>query len=218
MASPRTHVAQGRHGGFIGSDFSREINCRERALVFRDRGYTQEETARVFGVSARTIARWETLRKTKGSLAPRRHLTGRKRNLTMSEIDKVRLLLTQNPTLTDAELAEMLGGKVSRRTMNEYVTELGFVPKVPAKGNEALTSHIITETREYLRQLKRVPQRVRCYVDETGLYANEHPRRVRAICGVRASIPLAARARRYTVYWAITSTGQLHSPILSKEI
>jgi len=119
--------------------------------------------------------------------------------------------------MTDAQLAERLRGTVSRRTVNSYVTELGFTPKVPARGDEPVTDHVVLETRKYLRRLKRFPRRLRCYMDETFIYANEYPRRVRELAGERAHVPLPALARCYTLYWAITSRRQLHPPILRRE-
>jgi len=152
-----------------------------------------------------------------GSLSPQLHRVGCKRKLNKEDEAKLRQLLEENPFLTDAQLAQQLGGKASRRTVNYYVTEMGFAPKVPAKGDEPLTPHVITETKSYFRRLRKIPIRDSVYVDETYLYANAYPGRGRAMPGVRVHVPLPTHARRYTVYWAITAEGQLHPPILQRE-
>lgn len=216
MARPRKRAAQGRHGAYIPSDFSARTKFRAQVLDFRARGHSRKETAEAFGVSGRTITRWQALCNATGSLAPQLHRVGRKRILSTEEVAKLRQLLEDNPFLTDKQLAEELGGKITAGGVNRYVTEMGFAPKVPAKGDEPLTPHIITETKNYLRQLRRIPMRDRVYVDETAVYANAYPRRGRALPGVRIGVPLPANARRYTVYWAITQEGQLHPPILQK--
>jgi len=217
MARPRTRAGKGRHAGYIPSDLSAEKKFRERVLALRATGLTQKETAESFGVSVPTIARWEAQRRATGSLTPRRSLSGRKRKLSAQDVRRLRKWLVEDATLTDQQLAVRLGGTVTGRVVNGYVTELGFTPKAPAKGDEPLTDHVVQETRQYLRCLKGVPMKRRCYMDETAIYANEYPRRLRALAGARAHVPLPALSRRYTLYWAITSGGQLHSPVLRKE-
>ena len=158
MAPPRTRAAQGRHGGYIPSDFSTQKNTRARALAFRARGHSRKQTAQAFGVSCRTISRWQRMLRTTGSLSPQLHRTGRKRKLNKQDEAKLRQLLEENPFLTDAQLAQQLGGKISRR-----------------------------KTKSYLRRLRKIPIRDRVYVDETYLYANAYPGRGRAMPSVHES-------------------------------
>jgi len=217
MARPRTRAGTNRHGSYTPRDFSNETTRRELALRFRAKGHTQRETSEAFDVTSRTIQRWERLHRTSGSVQPHRRGCGRKRKCTPEDITHMRQWLEENPTLRDKDIAERLDGKIATRTVNDYITELGFAPKVPARGDEPLTAYIIAETREYLRRVRRVPASRRCYIDETGIYGNEYPRRVRAREGERTHVPLPALSQRYTLYWTITKEGPLHEPVLRKE-
>jgi len=181
MARLRTRAAKGRHGGYIPRDPKFEKRQRERALAYRDRGHTQRQTAEAFDVCVNTIANWERLRRTNRSLTPQRHRSGRKRKCTAQDVARMRRWLITDPSLTDQAISDRLHGKITGRSVNNYVTEMGFMPKVPSRGNESLTPHVIAETRSYLHRIRRVPLKRRCYVDESKVYGSTLPSRLRTI-------------------------------------
>ena len=51
----------------------------------------------------------------------------------------MRRWLITDPSLTDQAISDPLDEKVSRRSVNSYVTEMGFMPRVSSRGDEPLT-------------------------------------------------------------------------------
>ena len=104
-------------------------DCRDRLLRALDAGLARAEATRTFGVTERTIRRWQQQRRETGAVAPKRR-RGRRRHIGMGAEAALRAQVAAQP---DATLAEHCarwstdhGVTVSAATMSRALTRLGL--------------------------------------------------------------------------------------------
>jgi transposase len=108
------------------------VDLRERLLRATDAGLGQAEAARLFGVGATTIKRWQRQRRETGDLAPKPR-PGRPPRIGP---DRLPALEAQVRAAPDATLAEHCaawertqGARVSTATMSRALARLGWPRK-----------------------------------------------------------------------------------------
>jgi transposase len=103
---------------------------RDRLLRAIDAGLARAEAARLFGVSGRTIQRWQARRRETGGVAPARR-PGRPPRLTGSPALAAQLAAEPDATLAQHcdRWAEATGVRVSPATMSRAVGRLGWTLK-----------------------------------------------------------------------------------------
>jgi transposase len=102
---------------------------RDRLLRALDAGLARAEATRTFGVTDRTIRRWQQQRRATGSVAPKRRL-GRRRQIGAAAEAALREQVRTHPDATLAEhcaqWAADHGMVVSVATMSRALTRLGL--------------------------------------------------------------------------------------------
>jgi len=100
---------------------------RDRLLRALDAGLARAEAARTFGVTERTIRRWQQQRRETGTVAPKPRL-GRRRLIGPAGEARLRAQVATQPDATLAEhcarWAEEQGVAVSTATMSRALTRL----------------------------------------------------------------------------------------------
>ena len=102
---------------------------RDRLLRALDAGLVRAEAARTFGVTDRTIRRWQQRRRETGTVAPTRRW-GRQRHISPATEPALRAQVTAHPDATLAEhcaaWAATQGVTVSPATMSRALARLGL--------------------------------------------------------------------------------------------
>ena len=102
---------------------------RDRLLRALDAGLARAEATRTFGVSERTMRRWQQQRRATGSVAPKRRL-GRRRRIGTDAEARLRAQVAAQPDATLAEhctrWATEQGIAVSTATMSRALRRLGL--------------------------------------------------------------------------------------------
>jgi transposase len=102
---------------------------RDRLLRALDAGLARAEAARTFGVTDRTIRRWQQRRRETGNVAPRPR-PGRQRRIDAAAEAALREQVRAHPDATLAEhcarWAAAQGVAVSTATMSRALTRLGL--------------------------------------------------------------------------------------------
>lgn len=107
-------------------------DLRTHLLRAIDQGTPKPEAARIFGVSTRTIERYQQRRRETGDVQPRR-IAGRPRHISPAQEAELWRQLDQHPTATLAEhcaLWQIVSGRVvSTATMSRQIHRLGWTRK-----------------------------------------------------------------------------------------
>ena len=94
---------------------------------------TVEDTSRVFGVTERTLYRWQQVLRERGSLAPLPHKSGNKPRVDAEGAVVVRAILAEEPDATIRETAmyfrERTDKPCSRSAMVRALHRLGITRK-----------------------------------------------------------------------------------------
>jgi transposase len=102
---------------------------RDRLLRALDAGLARAEAARTFGVTDRTIRRWQQRHRETGTVAPKRR-RGRQRHIGPDTEPALRAQVTAHPDATLAEhcaaWAATQGITVSTATMSRALARLGL--------------------------------------------------------------------------------------------
>ena len=102
---------------------------RDRLLRALDAGLARAEATRTFGVTERTIRRWQQQRRETGGVAPRPR-PGRQRRIAADAEAALQEQVRQEPDATLAEhcarWASTQGVSVSTATMSRALTRLGL--------------------------------------------------------------------------------------------
>ncbi len=108
------------------------VDLRERLLRAIDAGLGATEAARLFGVGASTISRWQQQRRETGDLRPRPR-PGRTPRIGPGQADAMRAQVAAHPDVTleqhCALWAEARGVAVSISTMSRVHARLGITVK-----------------------------------------------------------------------------------------
>jgi transposase len=104
-------------------------DVRDRLRRALDAGLAQAEAARTFGVSDRTIRRWQRQRRETGSVAPKRRV-GSPRRIGPTQAGTLLAQVRAQPDATLAEhctrWADEHGVRVSAATMSRALARLGW--------------------------------------------------------------------------------------------
>lgn len=187
---------------------------RNRKLIidlYEERGeaYTRAE----FGVTRSAISRWKDLNRRTGSLSPLFSERGRHAALSPPEVRKLERALLADPFLTNRELAERVGNKVSPQVAGEYVRKSAhrFVTKLEQLDVEAaFTERHVEEGKAFAKELRHISLNKRVYVDETWIGAGVRRRKGRYPSGTPAWTPRNRKYPRKTVIAAIRKGGWVH--------
>lgn len=176
----------------------------------RGEAYVQAE----FGVSRKAISRWRTLQRRTGSLAPHFSESGRKAALSPPEVRRLERALLADPYMTNADLAAVVGNKITPRAAGNYVKNSAhrFVEKLEQLDVEsAFTQRHVEEGEAFKKKIVKVPKEKRIYVDETWIGAGVHRRKGRFPSGTPSWTPRNRKYPRKTVVSAINQEGFVHS-------
>lgn len=107
-------------------------DLRTHLLRAIDQGMPKPEAARIFGVSTRTIERYQQRRRETGDVARRRSV-GRHRRISPTHEAALREQLAEHPTATLAEHCarwrDAHGVRLSRATMSRQIHRIGWSRK-----------------------------------------------------------------------------------------
>lgn len=102
------------------------MDLRERVIRAYDQKVgTQEQVAKLFGVSARWIKKLLRRRRETGSIAPRPHGGGWTPKFSGEKLDRLKALVEQNPDATLQELLEQSGVDGSIMAVHRALERLG---------------------------------------------------------------------------------------------
>ena len=102
------------------------MDLRERVIRAYDQKVgTQEQVAKLFGVSARWIKKLLRRRRETGSIAPRPHGGGWTPKFSGQKLDRLKALVEQNPDATLQELLEQSGVDGSIMAVHRALERLG---------------------------------------------------------------------------------------------
>ena len=123
-----------------------------------------------YRVSRQDVVNWKKLKSETGSLKPRSHETGRLPELSPREETKLINALLKDPYATNADLAAVVGNKISPWTAGQYVkkSNLDFQWYDEEFDVEvSFTQEVANEGVAFLKQINNIPYAKRVYVDET---------------------------------------------------
>jgi len=166
-----------------------------------------------YGVNRQRIERWRILKEDSGDLAPRFDLRGTKSLLTPKEIKKIENGLLENPFATNAELASLVGNKITRQEAGKIISKSSLEFRWVLEGvdiEESFSPEIVEEGQAFLRETHNIPHDDRVYMDET-FASSGIPR---AWCRVpKGKKRWSQRNRKYprmVILGAITKAGWVH--------
>jgi transposase len=176
-----------------------------------------KKVAKDFGVTRQTLTRWQRQFHFERTLKPRGG-RGRKKKLTLAQVRRILTAIDRDPTVTNEELAQMVGNAVHPATISKYTRRAGLTRKqISDDMAETMSEQAIQDTREYLRVIADIPWDRRVYMDESFVYDNEAPRFGRAPRGRHIYRPRECHGNRWTIYFAIRPDGMVHAPIMRKK-
>jgi len=204
---------------------------RVRALRGCEMGLTEGDIAELLGLSRETVSRWWSAYAEGGLEALPDERTGRPpgsgRTLSDEQSEHLQSLIDANspealgiaaPLWSRRAVRDLLaqeyGIAMPVRTVGEYLKRWGYTAKRPtrhAKGQDA------DEVRQWLEEdypdlAKRAKEEEAevYFADETGVAADEHPRRGYAREGQPATIEVPDSHLRVNVISALSATGEFH--------
>lgn len=163
-----------------------------------------------YHVSRRDVANWKKLKSETGSLKPLMDKTGRHQVLAPREEDRMIKALVKNPYATNAELAAVVKNKISPREAGRYVekSELDFRWLGEEFDVEAsFTPTVVSEGLNFIKEIKKIPQDKRVYVDETFASAGLRKERGRFPRGKKTVTPQNRKYPRMVIIGAIRKSG-----------
>jgi len=219
MPRRRVGLPQG-HGSYVPVSDAAEIQRRNDILRLVESDLSQREVSRMTNTPQSTISRWTSWKATAEAqnlpLKTGLSLRGRKRKLDADDVHHLSEMLREKPFMSTRGIVNAFDGKLSTSAASCYVKELGFGMVMPKVGNRKLSRAAIQKTRQYVRDIRTIPEDQRVYEDESGLYLNEHQHYCYARAGEFVSLPLSKNAQRVTLYWAISREGPVHEPYIRK--
>lgn len=102
---------------------------RKLLIQALDKTHNAREVAECFSVDLSTVYRLAERMKTTGSVETRTYLRGRKPSLQQKDIQRIDLLIQEQPDITLKEIIEKLDMQVSDETVRKAIQKLGYVYK-----------------------------------------------------------------------------------------
>lgn len=167
-----------------------------------------------YGVARRNVQNWKKLLASTGSLAARYDHSGRQPDLTAREIKKLENFLIDDPFATNAELAAIVGNKVTPRGAGNYISRstLGFTKKLESRDVETSFTPETTQLGlAFMKRIQRVPLAKRIYIDETFASSGIARRTGRYPQGKTGWSKQNRKYPRMTIIGAINKDGWLRS-------
>jgi transposase len=184
-----------------------------RIIIDQYHKHGAEYVEKEFGVSRQSVANWKSLLATTGSLQPRFHLRGRHSELSKREIKKLENALLADPYMTNADLAAVVGNKISAQAAGNYISKspLGFSTKLETPDVEpSFTPEVAEECTTFIKQIKKVPLGDRVYVDETWFSSGIRQRKGRFARGPSTAVPRNRKYVRHVAIAALHGNAWLH--------
>ena len=104
------------------------MDFRLKVLDAIDEGQKKSQVSRTFNISRNTIDLWVKQRETTGSVAPRTYAQ-RGPEPKINDLEAFRQFATENGHLTHQQMAQQWPEPVSRRTIGNALTRIGFTRK-----------------------------------------------------------------------------------------
>jgi transposase len=190
------------------------VNTRDPAIreiiIKQYNKYGAEWIEKEYGVSRKDVANWKKLKADTGSLKPRMSETGRPQVLSEREEKRMTKALVKNPFATNAELAAVVKNKISPREAGRYIekSDLDFKWLGEEFDVEAsFTQEAADQGATFMKQIKRVPEAKRIYVDETFASAGLRKERGRFPLGKKPTTPQNRKYPRMVIIGAIRKNG-----------
>jgi hypothetical protein len=127
----------------------------------------------------------------------------KKRKLNSDDERKLQVALDQNPLATNRELAAVVNNNIAPRTVTDYLRRATpiFTSKVIVNQEpEELTDDWKKQAKGWIRKVRKVPLNNHLYVDETGIYGNQAPKKGRSRRGKRIFRPKSKYAKKYSLH------------------
>lgn len=154
------------------------------------------EAALVFAIGSATLKRWRRRSREGGSLDPRPMGGDRRSLLRMGHGPAVDRVVRDAPDHTLAELAPRLSAVIGRRvtlaTLDRTLRRRGFrVKRKVLKATEGATVRVQAAREEFAKELAKIPEECRVYLDESGVATDLTRPDVRCLSGeeVVARVP-----------------------------
>lgn len=125
--------------------------------------------------------------------------------------------LLRDPFLTNADLAAVVGNKITARAAGNYIrnSRHRFVSKLEQQDVEkTFTAANAREGEEFAAKIRRIPLAKRVYVDETFVSAGIRRRHGRYPSGVAAWTPKNRKYPRKTIIGALRLSGFVHAGVV----
>lgn len=122
----------------MGKPYSKDI--RERVVEAVEEGLTQQEVAEMYKLGVRTVGRYMSLWRSRGSVVSGAKFGGHMKHKLAPHEDRVKELIAGQPDMTLEEVKEALGRdsiEVSKSAIDRYLTFLGMSRKKNASRRRA---------------------------------------------------------------------------------
>ena len=191
---------------------------KEQICTLINKGHSVKELSQNLSISASNIYRWKVLFDSGVSLELG-HSPGRKQILTSEEESNLIENLEENPELSNEDLAAIVDNKISPRSVSNYLKRQNppFTRKIPLDEEPIDDNKALALGKNFLTTLKGIKTAIRIYQDESYIYDNDRPKRVRSRRGTPVYRKKKRKGKRYSFALAMTNRGLLHPPYLIKE-
>ena len=137
----------------------------------------------------------------------------KRRKLNTKDETKLLETLRRNPSATNRQLMSAVRNKIKPQTVSDYLARQNppVTTKKPINQEpKEQCDEWKEECHQYLRQIKRVPLKRRVYADETSIWDNEAPKRVRAPRGEKVYRFKARHGKKRTLHVFANQSGVLY--------
>lgn len=175
--------------------------------------YGENFTISEYGVNRQRIERWRNLVDETGSLVPLFDLRGAKSKLLPQEIKRIEAGLIKDPYATNADLAALIGNKISAREAGNIIAKSSMNFKWVLEGvdlEESFTPEIVEEGKAFLKETHNLKYSDRVYMDETFASSGIPRAWCRLPEGKKKWSPRNRKYPRMVILSAITQNGWLH--------
>jgi transposase len=184
-------------------------DLRERILAAVDNHEgSRRQIAKRFRVDTSTITRLLQLRRQAGSIEPRPHAGGKRPALDRAALERLRLLVEEDPDATLGQLRGRLGVPGSIMIVWRALRKLGITRKKKTKhASERDRPDVRRRRRSFRREIKPIEPKRLVFVDETGVTTAMTPTYGRAPSGERVISSAPASWESVTVIAALGLDG-----------
>ena len=187
---------------------------KERICTLLNNGHVIQSLSSILSIPASNLYKWKSLFDN-GISFESRHSPGRKKVEEAELIEKI----DNNPELSNEDLSAVVDNKITPRSVTNYLKRQNppFTRKAPLDEEPIDDNRALELGEKILTTLNGIKQSIRIYQDESYIYDNERPKRVRS----RRDIPVyrkrKRRGKRYAFALSMTNQGLLHPPYLIKK-